>query len=118
MNPSEQIDKQIASYTDWRGKLMAHLRDVIHQADPEIVEQWKWDTGVYSHNGLMCAVSAFKDHVKLNFFKGSELKDSNKLINAGFESKRNKAIDFSKNDILDDKKIIALIQEAVALNIK
>jgi hypothetical protein len=71
---------------------------------------------VFTHNGMVCAISAFKDHVKINFFKGSELKDPHKLINAGLESKRNRAIDFAEGDTIDEAKLKDLIKEAVALN--
>jgi hypothetical protein len=69
MNASERIDKRIAEPDDWRGKLFAKVRTLIHEADPDIIEEWKWDTGVWSHNGSVCAVGAFKDHLKINFLK-------------------------------------------------
>lgn len=117
MSPSEHIDKQIESYPDWRGKVMAKLRQLIHQADPEIAEEWKWDTAVYVHGGMVCAVSGFKDHVKINFFKGVELKDKHTLINAGLDSKKHRAIDFNEQSKVPEKEIIDLIREAVALNL-
>lgn len=116
MDASAQIDKQIADYSDWRGKVMAQLRSLIHEADPEISEEWKWDTAVYVHKGMVCAVSGFKDHVKINFFKGALLKDPHKLINNGLESKKHRAIDFSEGDPIKEKEVKELIQEAVALN--
>lgn len=93
MNASERIDKRIAELDDWRGKLFAKVRTLIHEADPDIVEEWKWDTGIWSHNGLVCAVGAFKDHLKINFFKGASLEDPNGLFNAGLEAKATRAID-------------------------
>ncbi|MGH7204485.1 MAG: DUF1801 domain-containing protein [Candidatus Levyibacteriota bacterium] len=116
MNPSQLIDKQIAATGGWRGELMTKLRKLIHEADPEITEDWKWEVGVYVHNGMVCAVSAFKDHVKINFFKGAQLKDPDKLINAGLESKKNRAIDFSEGKEIKEDLIKKLIQEAVSLN--
>jgi hypothetical protein len=113
---SDKIDQQINSYDDWRGDLLKRLRKLIHETDPEIQEEWKWDVPVFTKNGMVCAISAFKDHVKINFFKGSQLKDPHKLINAGLESKKNKAIDFAEGDQLDETKLKDLIKEAVALN--
>ncbi len=116
MEASKLIDKQIAGAASWRGDLLAKLRQIIHQADPEIVEEWKWGTAVFTHGGNVCAIAAFKDHVKINFFKGSQLSDPHKLINAGLESKNNKAIDFKENDRINEPALIELIKEAVALN--
>jgi hypothetical protein len=116
MNPSENIDKQITNTPGWKGEMLKKLRKLIHEANPEIIEEWKWDVPVFTKNGMVCAISAFKDHVKINFFKGSQLKDPHKLINAGLESKKNKAIDFAENDKVDEGKIKDLIKEAVNLN--
>lgn len=116
MTPSEHIDQQIASYPDWRGETLAKLRQLIHQADPDITEEWKWDTGVWTHNGLVCAASAFREHVKLNFFKGARLEDPDKLFNNGFTSKQHRAIDFTQSDTLAETEIINLIRSAIALN--
>ena len=71
MNASEQIDKQISELDDWRGKTISRLRKIVHDADPDIVEEWKWGTAVFSDSGMVCAVGAFKDHVKVNFFNGA-----------------------------------------------
>lgn len=116
MTPSEQIDTYFSSLPGWQGTLLKHLRSLIHDADPEIAEEWKWDVPVYTHTGMVCATSAFKDHVKMNFFKGVKLADPNKLINAGLDSKSHRAIDFSETDKPDDAGIKALVQEAVRLN--
>jgi|SRR6266542_558985 len=83
MSASKLIDKQIAELPDWRGKTIAKLRKIIHEADPEITEEWKWNTAVFSHNGLVVAVGAFKGNVKMNFFQGANLPAPNKLFNAG-----------------------------------
>ncbi len=117
MNASQLIDKQIAGVPGWQGDMMTKLRKLIHTADPEIVEEWKWGTGVYVHKKLVCAVSNFKNHVKINFFKGALLKDKNHLFNAGLESKQNRAIDFAENDVIKEKELIDLIKEAVDKNI-
>src|ERR1700680_800310 len=100
MNASEQIDKQIAELDDWRGKMISRLRKIVHDADPDIVEEWKWGTAVFSDSGMVCAVGAFKDHVKVNFFKGALL-DDKKLFNAGLEAKATRAIDISEKDKID-----------------
>lgn len=118
MNASELIDKQIADAPKWQSEILLKLRKIVHAADTEIKEEWKWGTGVYTYNGLLCAISNFKDHVKINFFKGSLLKDKHKLINSGLESKRNKAIDFKEGDKINDSKIMDLVKEAVDLNSK
>ncbi len=116
MNPSQLIDKQIASFSDWRGELMAKLRKVILSADPKIKEEWKWDVGVWTHNGMVCAVSAFKDHVKINFFKGAKLKDEHKLLNSGLTSKMHRSIDFNVGDTINESELTDLIKEAITLN--
>ena len=116
MNSTEQIDKQIADTPGWRGEVLSKLRKIIHTADPEILEEWKWDTAVYMHKGMVCAVSPFKEHVKINFFKGFLLKDKHKLINWGFESNKHRSIDFRENDPVDAEKLRHLVSEAVALN--
>ena len=125
MNPSQQIDQRITELTDppdgearWRGKVFAQLRKVILDADPDIKEDWKWGTGVWTHNGMICAVGAMKDHVKINFFQGAALKDPSKLFNAGLEAKKTRAIDFFEGDKADEKKLTDLIKEAVEYNNK
>ena len=114
MNASDLIDQQIAQTPDWRGKVMTKLRKLIHEADPEIVEEWKWGTGIYTHGKMICAVSAFKDHVKINFFKGALLEDKHQLFNNGFDAKEHRSIDFREGGIIDELKLKDLIAEAVA----
>ena len=94
MDPSELIDKQIAELGDWRGEMLARLRELIHAAAPDITEEWKWGTAVYTQKGLVCAASAFKDHAKLNFFKGASLEDPKGFFNTGLEAKAMRSIDF------------------------
>lgn len=118
MEISKQIDKKVASYGDWRTELMMELRRIINNADPEIQEDWKWGTAVWTHHGLVCALSGFKDHVKVNFFKGAYLKDSGKLINAGFDSKEHRAIDLKEGDLVNVAKLRDLIKEAIAYNLE
>lgn len=116
MNPSELVDKQIAELADWRGKTMTKLRKIIHEADLEITEDWKWDTPVFSHDGLVLALAAFKGNVKMNFFQGASLPDSHKLFNAGLEAKKTRAIDFHENDEINEPALKDLIRAAVARN--
>jgi hypothetical protein len=116
MSASEQIDKRITELGDWRGKVMSQLRRIIHEAAPDIVEEWKWDTPVFSQNGNIVAVGSFQDHVKLNFFKGASLEDPYHLFNAGLEAKATRAIDIYEGNVIDEAALKELILSAVALN--
>lgn len=116
MNPSKLIYSKIRDLTGWRGKVFARLRKIILAADPEITENWKWNTAVWSHNGLVCAVGAFKDQVKINFFQGASLSDPHGLFNAGLEAKKTQAIDFHESDKIDERALKALVKAAVAFN--
>jgi hypothetical protein len=100
MSGSKLIGKQIVELPDWRGKTIAKLRKIIHEADPEIAEEWKWNTAVFSHNGLVVAMGAFKGNVKMNFFQGANLPDPRKLFNAGLDAKKTRAIDFQLSSIM------------------
>ncbi|MEX1248740.1 MAG: DUF1801 domain-containing protein [Anaerolineales bacterium] len=116
MDLTKQIDKRIAELKDWRGKKMALLRKLIHEADPELVEDWKWDSPIFSRNGMVCSIGAFKDHVKVNFFKGAWIKDPKRLFNAGLEAKTTRSIDLAENDKLDEKAFKELVRAAAAFN--
>lgn len=116
MNASELIDEQIANHAGWRGELMTRLRTLIHEADPGIKEEWKWDTAVWTHGGMVCAFGAFKDKVKVNFFQGAALEDPHKLFNAGLDAKKTRAIDFHEGDTVDESALSDLIRAAVAYN--
>jgi len=118
MNSSERIDKQIAELADWRGKMVARLRKLVLETDPDITEEWKWDTAVWSHQGLVCAVGTFKKAVKMNFFQGAALEDPQKLFNAGLDAKKTRAIDFHEGDEADEPALKALIRAAVAYNVE
>jgi hypothetical protein len=117
MSSSELITNQIAGLADWRGQLLAKLRAVIHEAAPDITEEWKWDTAVWSQKGNVVAVGVFKDHVKLNFFNGSSLEDTHRLFNAGLEAKASRAIDFKEGEDFDTSALKDLIRAAVAYNL-
>jgi hypothetical protein len=116
MNASKLIDRQIADIADWRGKTLARLRKIVHEADPDITEEWKWGTGVFSHEGMVCALAPFTDHVKLNFFEGASLEDPHKLFNAGLEAKATRAIDLYETDKISESALKDLIRAAVAYN--
>ncbi len=116
MNATELIDKQIADAPGWRGAVAARLRELIHEADPGITEEWKWNTGVWSDNGQVCSMAPFKDHVKLNFFKGAALPDPHHLFNAGLDAKATRAIDFHEGDSINEPGLKELIRAAVANN--
>jgi hypothetical protein len=117
LSPSQLITNQFEGLGDWRGRLLIQLRQLIHEADPEITEEWKWDSAVWTHKGMLCSAGPFKDHVKLNFFKGASLNDPNGLFNAGLEAKATRAIDFSEDDSIDEPGVKELIRAAVAYNL-
>jgi hypothetical protein len=116
LTASQHIDNMIKDLADWRGNRLARLRKLIREAAPDITEEWKWDTAVWSQNGLVCSASAFKDHVKLNFFKGASLKDPKGLFNAGLDAKATRAIDFSEGDDIDESALKDLVRAAVTHN--
>jgi hypothetical protein len=116
LTPSQHIDNYIKELTDWRGKLLARLRKLILAAAPELTEEWKWDTPVWSYKGNVVAGGAFKDHIKLNFFKGASLKDPKGLFNAGLDAKATRGIDFHEGDELDELALKELVREAAAYN--
>lgn len=116
LTPSQHIDNHIRELADWRGTLLARLRKLIVEAAPELSEEWKWDTPVWSYKGNVVAGGAFKDHIKLNFFKGASLKDSHGLFNAGLDAKATRGIDFHEGDKVDEAALKDLVREAVAYN--
>jgi hypothetical protein len=115
MNASELIDNRIAELGDWRGQTIARIRKLVHVAAPDIVEEWKWGTPVWSQNGNVLAAGAFQDHVKINFFEGALLADHH-LFNAGLEAQKTRAIDIYEKDTLDEAAFQELVRAAVALN--
>jgi hypothetical protein len=116
MNASEQIDQYISGVNDWRGDLLDRLRKLVHEAAPEAVEEWKWNSPVWSHNGPVCSASAFKKHVGLNFFQGASLEDPNGLFNSGLESKKSRSINFLEGDTVNEVALKELIRTAVDRN--
>ncbi len=114
--PSQYIDEYIKELADWRGKWIAQFRDLILKTAPEVTEEWEWGVPVWSYKGNAVAGGVFKDHVKLNFFKGASLKDPKHLFNAGLDAKATRAIDISEGQDIDVSALKDLIREAVALN--
>ena len=112
----QQIDNYINGMGDWRGRMIARLRKLILDAAPDLTEEWKWDTPVWSRKGNVVAAGVFKDHVKLNFFKGASLEDPNGLFNAGLEAKATRAIDFAEGEKINETALKELVQTAVAYN--
>jgi len=119
MSASKRIDKKIADLSDWRGERLAEIRTLIHEVDPEVVEEWKWmGTPVWSHHGMYALANAHKDKVKLTFFHGAQLPDPRKLFNAGLEGNTWRAIDVREGDTIDEAALEALLREAMAYNAK
>jgi hypothetical protein len=116
-SPSRLIDAKIAELGDWRGKALSHIRALIRQADPDVVEEWKWrGVPVWSHAGIICTGETYKSLVKLTFAKGASLEDPSALFNASLEGNTRRAIDLHEGDHIDADAFKALIRAAVALN--
>ena len=114
---SELISKRIAELGDWRGEALSRMRKLIRQADPEVVETWKWrGTPVWEHEGILCTGESYKDKVKLTFAKGASLKDPARLFNASLDGNTRRAIDIHEGEAVDGSAFKALVREAVALN--
>ena len=115
---SERIDEKIRGLTDWRGKTLARIREIIHEADPEIVEEMKWmETPVWSHSGIVCTGETYKKVVKMTFAKGAALKDPSRLFNSSLEGNVRRAIDIHEGEKINEKALKELIRAAVALNL-
>jgi hypothetical protein len=121
-SPSELIDARIAELGDWRGEMLGRVRALVKEADPQVVEEWKWakstspGTPVWSHGGLICTGETYKNVVKMTFAKGAALEDPSGLFNASLEGKTRRAIDLHEGDEIDEEALKALIRAAVALN--
>ena len=117
MNPSQRIDQLIAAITDWRGKTFASVRNSILEADPEIIEEWKWmGSPVWSRDGIIAVANAHKGKVKLTFDRGASLPDPDKLFNAGLEGNARRAIDFFEGDKVNERALKNLVRAAVEYN--
>jgi hypothetical protein len=114
--PSELIDKAIAALGDWRGETLAKIRKLIHEADPDVVEEWKWGVPVWSHDGIVCTGETYKAAVKATFAKGASVEDPSGLFNSSLEGATRRAIDFRQGEAIDEAAFKALFRAAVALN--
>src|ERR687888_411063 len=121
---SKLIDKRIRELGDWRGKALGKVRGIVKEADPDIVEEWKWvkptnpGTPIWSHNGGICTGETYKNVVKLTFFKGAALNDPSGLYNSSLDGKVRRAIDIKENDKINEEALKNLVREAAALNVK
>jgi hypothetical protein len=116
-SPSELIDARIAELDDWRGELLARLRALVKEADPEVVEEWKWrGTPVWSHDGMICTGETYKSVVKMTFAKGASLDDPSGLFNSSLDGNVRRAIDFHEGEEIDELALKDLVRAAVALN--
>lgn len=117
MNETERIDALVNGLTDWRGTTLANIRRIVHEADPEIVEEWKWmGSPVWYHNGMVCLANAFKDKVKVTFDHGAQLADPDRLFNNGLEGKQWRSIDIYTDDKINEDSLKTLIKAAVDHN--
>jgi len=117
-SPSQLIDARIKELGDWRGKMLSRLRGLVKEADPEVVEEWKWSVPVWSHDGLICTGETYKSVVKMTFAKGASLKDPSRLFNSSLEGNTRRAIDFREGEKINEKALKALVRAAAALNKK
>jgi hypothetical protein len=116
-SPSQLIDARIKELGDWRGKMLSRLRAIIKDADPDVVEEWKWrGVPVWSHAGIICTGETYKNIVKMTFAKGAALQDPSGLFNSSLDGNTRRAIDFHEGETIDEKGLKALIRAAVALN--
>jgi hypothetical protein len=117
MNANKLIDGLVENLPDWRGATFKNIRRIIQDADPEVVEEWKWmGTPVWSHNGIVCIANAFKDKVKLTFYNGASLQDPDRLFNNELEGKKWQSIDFYRDDKIKEDSLRILVRSAVAFN--
>jgi hypothetical protein len=115
-SPSQLIDARIKALGDWRGKLLRRLRALVMEADPDVVEEWKWGVPVWSHDGLICTGESYKNVVKMTFARGAALKDPSSLFNSSLDGKIRRAIDFHQGEAVDEEALKTLVRAAVALN--
>jgi hypothetical protein len=115
-SPSQLIDARIEELADWRGEMLSRLRTLVKEADPEVVEEWKWRVPVWSHNGLICTGETYKDKVKMTFAKGAALEDPLGLFNSSLDGNTRRAIDFHEGEGIDEEALRALVRAAVTLN--
>jgi hypothetical protein len=116
-SPSQLIDARIKELGDWRGKMLSRLRTLVTEADPDVVEEWKWrGVPVWSHDGLICTGETYKNIVKMTFAKGAALKDPSRLFNSSLDGNIRRAIDFHEEEMIDEEALKTLVRAAVTLN--
>jgi len=116
-SPSQLIDARIKELGDWRGKMLSRLRSLVKEADPDVIEEWKWrGVPVWSHNGLICTGETYKNVVKMTFAKGAALQDPSRLFNSSLDGNTRRAIDFHEGETIDEEALKALVRAAVAVN--
>lgn len=115
-SPAQLIDARIKELGDWRGKLLGRLRALVREADPDVVEEWKWGVPVWSHDGLICTGESYKNVVKMTFARGAALKDPSGLFNSSLDGKVRRAIDFHEGETVDEEALKTLVRAAVTLN--
>jgi hypothetical protein len=116
-SPSRMMDERIEELADWRGKMLSRLRRLIKQADPEVVEEWKWGVPAWSHDGLICTGETYKHVVKMTFARGTALKDPSDLFNSTLDGNTRRAIDFHEGEKIDEEALKDLIRAAATLNV-
>ena len=115
-SPSQLIDARIEELGDWRGRMLGRLRVLVKEADPDVVEEWKWSVPVWSHDGLICTGETYKNVVKMTFAKGASLKDPSRLFNSSLDGNTRRAIDFREGENIDEDALKTLVRAAVTLN--
>jgi hypothetical protein len=115
-SPSQLMDARIKELGDWRGRMLGRLRRLVKEADPDVVEEWKWRVPVWSHDGLICTGETYKNVVKMTFARGAALKDPSGLFNSSLDGNTRRAIDFHEDEKIDEEALKALVRAAVALN--
>jgi len=115
-SPSQLIDARIEELGDWRGRMLSRLRTLVREADPDVVEEWKWSVPVWSHDGLICTGETYKNVVKMTFAKGAALQDPSRLFNSSLDGNTRRAIDFREGEKIDEDALKALVRAAAALN--
>lgn len=116
MDASQKIDEYIAKTGGWRGERLAQIRQVIQKTLPDVIEEWKWNSPIWSQHGMICSSSAFKAHVKINFFKGASLDDAGGFFNAGLDAKDMRSRDLKEGDTLDEAALADMLQRAAEFN--
>jgi hypothetical protein len=116
MTPEEKISEYIDKHQDWRGALIRQIREMIHDVEPDIIEEWKWNSPIWSHHGMVCSAGAFKNHVSLTFFRGATLEENTSLFNSASDSKNTRSVQWKEDSDFDGEALRYLITAAIHLN--